>query len=75
MPALGPKQPPIRLVTGVLSQRDKQPEREAHHSLTITEVNKIWLYIAPFHVRWVPLAPQHGASSGSGWKGRPPVGG
>jgi hypothetical protein len=25
------------------------------------------------HVRWVPLSPQHGASSGCGWKGRPPA--
>jgi hypothetical protein len=27
------------------------------------------------HVRWVPLSPQYGVSSGCGWKGRPPVGG
>jgi hypothetical protein len=26
-----------------------------------------------FHVRWVPLSPQHGASSGCGWKGQPPA--
>jgi hypothetical protein len=25
------------------------------------------------HVRWVPLSPQYGASSGCGWKGRPPA--
>jgi hypothetical protein len=25
------------------------------------------------HVRWVPLSPQHGGSSGCGWKGRPPA--
>jgi hypothetical protein len=30
------------------------------------------LYRAGSHVRWVPLSPQHGASSGCGWKGRSP---
>jgi hypothetical protein len=25
------------------------------------------------HVRWVPLSPQHGASSGWGWKEGPPA--
>jgi hypothetical protein len=33
------------------------------------------LYVCKDHVRWVPLSPQHGASSGCGWKGWPPVGG
>jgi hypothetical protein len=36
---------------------------------------EIGSYKSETHVRWVPLSPRHGTSSGCGWKGRPPVGG
>jgi hypothetical protein len=44
-PAVGPIQPPIQWVPGVLSSGVKRPGREAHHSPpTSSEVKKIWIY-------------------------------
>jgi hypothetical protein len=46
-PVLGPTQPPIQRVPGVLSPGVKRPEREADHSLaTSTDVKKMWIYIS-----------------------------
>jgi hypothetical protein len=44
-PALGPTQPPIQWVPGVLSPGVKRPWREADHSPpTSAEVKKMWIY-------------------------------
>jgi hypothetical protein len=44
-PALGPTQPPIRWVPGVLSQGVKRPGREADQSPpTSAEVKRMWIY-------------------------------
>jgi hypothetical protein len=43
--ALGPTQPPIKWVLGVLSPGIKQQGRKANHSLpTSVEVNTMWVY-------------------------------
>jgi hypothetical protein len=44
-PALGPTQPPVRWVPGVLSLEVKRPEREADHSApSSAEVKNAWSY-------------------------------
>jgi hypothetical protein len=53
--------------------------QDPHGVTSQMEAFLTWYYLfivwEDSHVRRVPLSPRHGASSGCGWKRRPPVGG
>jgi hypothetical protein len=50
--ALGPTQPPIQWIPGVLSLRIKRPGREADHSPPhIVETNNAWTETSTFPIR------------------------
>jgi hypothetical protein len=61
--ALGPIQPPIQCVPGVLSLRVKRPVREADHSPpSSVEVKNEWSYTStlPIHLHGVVLSSAQG---------------